>query len=298
MSEFYRRNLGFIHEREQEKLSRSRIAIAGVGGDGFQLGLKMAMMGVESFSVADPEVFEPENSNRVLGATALAAGLNKAEVFQERVLELRPNAKIDVYTDGVTEDNVEEFMVDADLVLDESELTYPHIGTMIAREARKRDIPVEIAMNIGFSGIVTSLKPDAKYFTFEQMMNIPKGAPLDEIKEMDIDFGWALPYLPPHGDLNTLIAVQAGKSLPSITQGVDIASGVGSTEAFLHLVGGKKGGNNRKDPTWAPHWKYYDAYENKSGKRINIAKVGYYSSLARVAISNILKQNPDCSYWP
>ncbi len=308
MENYYHRNLGFWSKEEQEKIRGSHVAIAGAGGDGFQLGMKLSMMGVESFSVADPEVFEHENSNRVLGATALAVGLNKAEVFRERVLELRPDAKIKVFTDGVTEDNIEDFIEGADLVVDETELTYPHIGTMIARRARHAGIPTTIVMNIGFAGIATSLNPQSRYWTFERMMGIPKDMPLDEIKEMGLDFGHALPYLPSYGDISTLEAVLDGAPLPSITQGVDVASGIGSTEAFLHLVGGSSGGNYRKEPTWNPRWRYYDAYANRAGTVNNIAKVGYYKSLAKVVFRNGLDKiikpltrgevglNPDCDY--
>lgn len=298
MEEHHTRNLGFFSKEEQEKLKSSKVAIAGAGGDGFQLGLKLAMMGVEHFSVADPEVFEAENSNRVLGATALALGQNKAVVFMERVLELRPEAKIEVYTDGVTEDNLEDFMQGADLVLDESELTYPHVGTMIARQARKQQIPNEIAMNIGFAGTVTSLKPDAKYWNLERILGLPQGAPLDEIKDMDISLPHAVPYLPPYGDLDTLRAVvEDSAPLPSISQGVDVACAIGSTEAFLHLVnGGERRHNRRKKPIWAPRYKMYDAYTGKGGNRLNIAQSGYYRSLVQGVIRDTLGLNPKCDY--
>lgn len=296
MSEYYKRNLGFFSRAEQERIESSKVAIAGVGGDGFQLGLKMAMMGVEKFSIADPEVFEAENSNRVLGATALANGMNKAEIFRQRVLELRPEAQVDIYTDGVTEENVEAFMYGSNLVLDESELTYPHIGTIIAREARKQDVPVEIAMNIGFAGVVTSLKPSARFWTFERMMGLPKDMPLDEIKDLELDLGYALPYLPAYGDLDTLEAVQNGAPLPSITQGVDVASGIGSTEAFLHLIGGKKSGNHRREPIWNPRWAFYDSYSGEGGNRLHVGKSGYYKSIAKVAIHNMLNMSPKADY--
>ena len=297
MAEFYKRNLGFFSEAEQQRLGKSCVSIAGVGGDGFQLGLKLAMMGVKEFKVADPEVFESENSNRVLGATALAIGMNKAEVFKQRVLELRPDARVKFYTDGVTEDNSEDFMNGADLVIDETDLLYPHLGTMIAREARKRQIPDLFAMNIGFSGVATSFKPNANYWTFERAMGIPKDAPLDEVKDMQINFTRALPYLPSYGDLETLKSVMNGASLPSITQGVDIASGIGSTEAFLHLVNKGNDKNHRRQPTWAPFWKYYDAYNGKSGNyRLNVANIGFYGSLSKVAIRNALNLVPKASY--
>ena len=181
----YKRNYGFWNEAEQKCLSESRVAIAGVGGDGFQLGYKLAMMGVNNFSIADPEVFEKENSNRVFGATSSNNGRNKAEVFSDMVHDIRPDASIDIYKDGVTEDNVEDFMRNADLVLDESELRYLKIGTMIARVARRNMIPDLFVMNIGFSGVATSFHP-TKGKTFEDIMGIPKNSPLDEVADMEV----------------------------------------------------------------------------------------------------------------
>lgn len=288
----YKRNYGFWNEAEQEALGQSKVAIAGVGGDGFQLGIKLAMMGVVRFSIADPEVFEIENSNRVFGATSSSYGKNKAEVFSEMVHDIRPEATVDIYNDGVNQENVKEFMHDADLVLDESELTYLQIGTMIAREAREQRIPDLMVMNIGFCGIATSFHPQSRN-TFEKMMGIAKNTPLDEVADMSVDFSRCLPYIPNYGDINSLIAVQEGASLPSISQGVDIASAIGSTEAFLHLTAGAR--NKRRKPTWAPRFRYMDAYNGTSGV-INFSRASHYLGLAALATREQLGLNPRASY--
>lgn len=288
----FQRNYGFWNEAEQKRLSEAKVAIAGVGGDGFQLGYKLAMMGVENFSIADPEVFETENSNRVFGATTSSNGRNKAEIFKEMVLDIRPNATIDVYLDGVNKDNVETFMHGADLVLDESELTHLEIGTMIAREARNQNIPDLVVMNIGFSAIATSFRPDFGN-TFEDMMGIPKGMPLDEVAKLSVDFTRCLPYVPKYGDINTLIAVQNGSHLPSISQGVDIASAMGTTEVFLHLTSNIK--NNRRKPTWSPKFRYMDSYNGKSGV-IHTPRLSYYMGLINVIGLSFLNLNPKASY--
>jgi len=288
----YQRNYGFWSEAEQKKLSESKVAIAGVGGDGFQLGYKLAMMGVVNFNIADPETFERENSNRVFGATDKACGRNKAEVFKEMVLAIRPEALINIYTDGVNEDNIEEFMQGVDLVLDESELTKPEIGTMIARTARKIGIPDILVMNIGFSAIVTSFHPN-KGKTFEDIMGIPKDMPLNEVAKLKVDFSRCLPYVPKYGDTNTLTAVQEGSHLPSISQGVDIASAIGTTEVFLHLT--SKVNNNRRLPTWAPRFRYMDSYSGKSGI-IENPRISYYLGLGAVVIRSIFNLNPKASY--
>jgi len=288
----YSRNYGFWNEAEQEALLTSKVALGGVGGDGFQMGIKLAMNGVLNFSVADPEVFEVENSNRVFGATSTNNGRNKAEVFRDMIMDIRPEATVDIFTDGVTEDNVEEFMHGADLLIDETELRYMHIGTMLARTARNNMIPNLFVMNVGFSGQATSFHP-SRGKTFEGMMGIPKNAPLDEIAEMDVDFSRVLPYIPNYVDVSSLVAVQEGASLPSISQGVDVASAIGSTEAFLHLVG--KAGNKRIQPTWAPKFRYMDAYNGKSGIKRN-AQLSYTLGVATMAARSAMGLNPKASY--
>jgi molybdopterin/thiamine biosynthesis adenylyltransferase len=288
----FQRNYGFWNELEQRRLGDAKIAIAGVGGDGFQLGLKLAMMGVRNFSIADPEVFEVENSNRVVGASSSHIGQNKAEVFRDMVTDMRPDANVSVFTDGVNEDNVKEFMHGSNLVLDESELTHLELGTMIARTARGEKIPNLLVMNIGFAAIATSFHPEHGK-TFEGIMGIPKGSPLDEVADMEVDFSRCLPYIPNYGDLRTLEAVQQGAPLPSISQGVDIASALGSTEAFLHLTSGS--GNHRRQPTWAPKFRYMDSYNGESGV-IRTPRLAYYMGLAAVVGRSILGFNPQAAY--
>lgn len=288
----FERNYGFWNEAEQKRLCESKVAIAGVGGDGFQLGQKLARMGVSSFSIADPEVFEPENANRVPGAMTSTYGRNKAEVFRDMVMDINPEANIEVYTEGVNEDNVEEFVKGSDLILDESELTRLELGTMISRAARSEEIPTLLVMNIGFAAIATSFHP-TRGKNFEDMMGIPKGMPLDEVKDLKVDFSRCLPYLPKYGDIRTLQSVQEGASLPSISQGVDIASGLGSTQAFLHLTYGLN--NHRKEPVWAPKFIYMDAYSGESGV-IRNPRMAYYLGVAALAGRSILGLNPLASY--
>ncbi len=302
----FSRNYGFWNYAEQDAISNATVALGGAGGDGFQLGTKLAMMGVKKFRLADPEVFEIENSNRVPGATSSNMGRNKAEVLAETIQDLRPGAEVEVYKDGLSVDNIEEFAQGADLIIDETELTYPEIGAALAREARKNGTPNLFVMNIGFAAVASSFNPSSKY-TFERMTGIPDGAPLDEIADFKIDFSRSLPYIPRYADLDTLLALTQDDvhdvdgeddsrmkvSLPSISQGVDIASGLGSTEAFLHLTSGVK--NNRRQPTWAPKFRYMDAYTGKSG-RVSNSRMGYYANVLIMATRSKLGMNPKGEY--
>lgn len=292
----YSRNYGFWSEDEQRAINNSKVAIAGVGGDGFQLGLGLVRMGVNNLSVADPEVFEEQNTNRVPGAIVKNYGRNKAIVFKEMAQEIDPNVNVDVFSDGVTEDNVDEFMMGANLCIDESELRYLHIATMLARTARKLMIPNMTVMNVGFAGVATSFDPDAeknRHTTFEELMKIPKGMPLDEVKGRDVDFSCYLPYIPSYGDINVFKEVSDGAPLPSIVQGVNIASGIGQTQAFLHMV--KSVRNKRPEPIWASSFIYNDAYANCAGV-IELPKLSHYRKLITMIGRSALGLNPLASY--
>ena len=279
----FSRNYGFWSEDEQRALMGSRVAIAGVGGDGFQLGLKLARMGVSRFSIADPEVFEPENVNRVEGATSSTFGRNKAEVFRDRVFDINPDAEVEVFLDGVTPDNIEAFMRGASLVLDESELTRPEIGSLIARRARAQGIPDLLVMNVGFAAQVTSFAPGSSW-TFERFMGFGSETPLDEIAEQGVDFARCLPYIPAYTDLRSLEAVVGEDGaepapLPSISIGVDVASAIGTTQAFLHLTAGVS--NRRRSPVWAPRIAYTDAYQ----LRTRIVRAGRFAHIRHLLLA-------------
>lgn len=293
----FSRNYGFWSEDEQRALVESRVAIAGVGGDGFQLGLKLARMGVSKFSIADPEVFEPENVNRVEGATASSVGRDKADVFRERVLDINPDAEVETFLSGVTPDNVEPFMQGASLVLDESELTRPEIGTLIARRARLQGIPDLLVMNIGFAAQVTSFAPTSTW-TFERFMGFTPETPLAEIAEAGVDLSRCLPYIPPYTDLRSLQAVQGEDgaepaSLPSISIGVDLASAIGSAQAFLHLTSGVS--NRRRSPVWAPRVAVTDAYSLRT-RTLRAGRASHVGHLLVAAARDKLGKNPQGSY--
>lgn len=293
----YKRNRGFWSTEEQKKICESTVSIAGVGGDGFGLGLGLVQMGVQNLNIADPESFERENSNRVIGATVNNYNVNKAVAFMNMAKSINPDVNINIFEDGVTMDNVEDFMQNANLLIDESELRYLHIATMLARTARKLMIPNLTVMNIGFAGVATSFHPEAKqkngFVTFESLMGLPDDVPIDEVKNMDIDFSRYLPYLPSYGDLSVFEEVKNGAPFPSIIQGVNIAAGLGTTQAFLHLIDSKR--NHRPSPTWAPEFIYNDAYLNKSGV-IEIPRASHYSSLAKIVLRSVLNLNPHVSY--
>jgi len=295
--------MGFWNEATQQALLDTEVAIAGNGGTGNLFGMELARIGVQKFRIADPEVFDDVNSNRVMGARIDTIGRNKAEVLKEDILKINPYAEVVTYTDGITPDNIEEFLSSADVALNGTELTMPHLGVMLARQARIRKIgresmpiPVLDIEYIGFAGQGTVFDPTSP-ITFEKFMGIKGGenAPLDEVAEQSIDPSHYLAYLPSYGDLETLEAVQKGAPLPSNMIGAGAAAQIGISEV-LKIVR-KRVGERGLSPTYAPSVRWYDAYTNESGMTRH-PRASYYRHLGNVVLSNLFNKNEQASYVP
>lgn len=289
----FHRNLGFLRFSEQELLHDSTIAVAGAGGDGFDLTLALVMMaGPKEVRIADPETFVPENSNRVAWATTDTYGRLKVDALREAIEKIRPGTRVVTYSDGITVNNADEFVAGADLVLDESELRYLHVGTALARAARRHRVPNLLVMNIGFGAVATSFAPGSRY-TFERMMGLPADISLDDAATRTADLSRCVPYVPPYADLGTFRATVAGAPLPSVVQGVKAAVSLGATEALLHLT--RSDGNRRRMPVFAPQWAHSDPMTLASG-RTRFARAHHWAGLAVVAGRSLLGLNPRASY--
>lgn len=256
------RNYGFWSPAEQQRLLSADVALAGVGGDGYLLGLSLVRMGVGALRIADPEVFEAENVNRVPGAVVPNLGRPKVDCFVEDALAINPELKLEVFPEGVTPFTVEPFLRGADLVVDETELTRLEIGTLIADHAERSGIPDLQVMNVGFAAQVTSFHPTAGG-GFRDMIGVDADAPLNAVARVGLDLRRVLPVLPRYLDLAVVEAVEGGAPLPSVVPGVNLASALGASQAFLHLVAGAAG-SRRPEPVWYPEILYLDSLTGES----------------------------------
>ncbi len=288
----FERNLGFFSVDEQQKLVDSTVAIAGAGGDGGMLAIQLARLGVGRLVLADPDPFESENINRQAACTTKTIGTNKAVAVGNYISDINPNIELDIYDNGITRDNVEQFIAEADLVIDETEFTIHSLGVMLARAARRKGIPNLMAMNIGFGTTVTSFQPQGG-MTFEKMLGLSEIASLDEIEKSEPDISKWLPYIPPYADLDAFKKVASGeKSAPSVAPGVTIAASVASTQATLHLLNGD---NNRQKPISAPEVLMMDAMTGRS-KIMKMGSLSYYKSAVKMMVNNKLGRVPKVSY--
>lgn len=269
------RNAGFVTTDEQQRLQASTVAIAGAGGDGGQVAVILARMGVGRFRLADPEVFEPENLNRQAGSNVTTLGRNKADAVGDVIRRINPDATIATFPEGVTDACVDEFVDGADLVIDETEFTLPAIGVMIARSCRARGITVAMGLNVGFGCLVTTFTPEG--ISFERYLGVSETDRLSAIAEREVPLNRWVPRLPSYAHRRTLEAVQQGHiSAPSVAPGVALAGGVLATEAFNSLT-------RRRRPVLAPRSIWVDALERRL-RVIRLRRLSYATSALRLTV--------------
>jgi thiamine biosynthesis protein ThiI len=90
----YERQEGLV---DQEKISRTKAAIAGLGGLGNPAAAYLALAGVGRLALIDNDAVEEGNLNRQFLFRAADAGRPKAEVAAERIREMNPDVAVETH---------------------------------------------------------------------------------------------------------------------------------------------------------------------------------------------------------
>ncbi len=127
-----------------EKLNKSKVAVFGIGGVGSYVVEGLARAGVGSFILVDKDEVDITNINRQIIATTKTVGRPKVEVAKERILEINPEARVEIYqefflpeTKGILDESI-DYIVDAvdtvtakiELIVRANKLNIPIISSM------------------------------------------------------------------------------------------------------------------------------------------------------------------------
>lgn len=96
LKEFSRTQLMFGKEA-MERLSKSRVAVFGIGGVGGYTVEALARSGVGAIDIIDNDKVCLTNINRQIIATHNTIGRYKVDVEAERIAQINPNCKVNVY---------------------------------------------------------------------------------------------------------------------------------------------------------------------------------------------------------
>ncbi len=252
--EAFSRNIGFLSEDEQRRLRQSTVAIAGLGGVGGNYCLSLARLGVGSFIIADNDSFETVNTNRQAGATTSTIGLAKSAVMERMIKDINPFAHVRVFPEGINDDNLDAFLVGAQVVIDGLDFFVIRERLALFRRAREKGIFSITSGPIGFGAALLVFDP--KGMSFERYFDIRKGMGEDATL-----FQFALGLTPSFIQWRYFRPTSidfSGKKAPSLGIGTQLCSVMVTCEVSKLLLG--------KSVRTIPRSTHFDPYVQKYRK--------------------------------
>lgn len=162
-TEAFSRNLGWFRPEDQKLLSQKRIAIPGLGGVGGHHLHNFLRLGFSKFNLADPDYFEVKNFNRQFAANMSTIGRSKVQVVAEEALKINPECDLRLFN-GVSVENMAEFLKDVDVVVDALDLYAMDIRIPLYELAYQMGIPVVTAGPFGMGTSIMAFNPDGMSF--------------------------------------------------------------------------------------------------------------------------------------
>ena len=136
-----------IGKENVEKLKNSKVAIFGVGGVGSFVVEGLARAGVGNFILVDNDTVVESNLNRQIIATTKTVGRLKVDVARERILEINPEANVEIKPEFFMPDSPEIFDNTVDYVVDAIDTVTAKIELVM--RANKLNVPIISSMGTG-----------------------------------------------------------------------------------------------------------------------------------------------------
>ena len=131
-----------------KRLEESRVAVFGVGGVGGYAVEALARAGVGSLLLIDSDKVSESNINRQIIATESTVGRYKTEVARERVLDINPEARVDILNLFFSEQTAGEVdLTGVDYVIDAIDSLSSKV--YLISSVKERGIPIISAMGAG-----------------------------------------------------------------------------------------------------------------------------------------------------
>ena len=146
LNQFSRTEL-LIGKEGIEKLQRAKVAIFGIGGVGSFVVEGLARTGVGNFILVDNDDICLTNLNRQIIATYKTLGMSKVEVAKQRILDINPNAKIEIRKEFFTKESEEFIDKTVDYIVDCIDTVSSKIELVL--RAKNLDIPIISSMGTG-----------------------------------------------------------------------------------------------------------------------------------------------------
>lgn len=160
----FSRNMGLLSESDQHRLLDARIAVAGAGGVGGLHLLTLARIGIGNFNIADFDTFDAVNINRQYGAFVSTLDKPKAEVMSNMVRDINPFANVRLFPQGVTLQNLDDFLEGVDIYVDGIDFFEIDIRRVIFNRCRQKGIIAITSAPLGFGATLQVFTPQGMSF--------------------------------------------------------------------------------------------------------------------------------------
>lgn len=131
-----------------ESLNSKRVAVFGIGGVGGYVCEALVRSGIGSFDLIDDDKVCLTNLNRQIIATRKTLGKYKVEVMRDRMLEINPDAKIEIHKCFFLPENADDFTFsEYDYIVDAVDTVTAKIELIM--RAQKEGVPIISAMGAG-----------------------------------------------------------------------------------------------------------------------------------------------------
>ncbi|MBR1737918.1 MAG: tRNA threonylcarbamoyladenosine dehydratase [Firmicutes bacterium] len=147
LNQFSRTQL-LLGEESMNLLSEKHVAIFGIGGVGGYVCEALVRSGIKKFDLIDDDKVCLTNLNRQIIATRKTVGKYKADVMKERMLEINPDAEINIHKCFFLPENADEFDFESyDYVVDAIDTVTAKIELVL--RCNKYNVPIISAMGAG-----------------------------------------------------------------------------------------------------------------------------------------------------
>lgn len=147
LTQFSRTEL-LLGKEGMERLKNARVAVFGIGGVGGYVCEALVRSGVFTFDLIDDDKVCLTNLNRQIIATRKTVGQYKVDVMKERILDINPDAVVNVHKCFFLPENAAEFPFEEyDYVIDAVDTVTAKIELIL--RAKETNTPIISSMGAG-----------------------------------------------------------------------------------------------------------------------------------------------------
>jgi tRNA A37 threonylcarbamoyladenosine dehydratase len=147
LNQFSRTEL-LVGAEGMERLKNARVAVFGIGGVGGYTVEALARSGVGTLDLIDDDKVCLTNINRQIFATRSTVGKYKADVAKDRILDINPDAKVNIYKTFYVPDTSDQFdFTQYDYVVDAIDTVTGKIELIM--QADRTNTPIISSMGAG-----------------------------------------------------------------------------------------------------------------------------------------------------